>query len=111
LRRKALVRPIENLPIAQLPSPTQGQATGSNAAQRESKHLELVTREDAGIGDLLGGKARMLLCLLSLRFRERRPMGNLRGSADNTSRLLEEIPTSDAILADHKSSVDARRVD
>jgi hypothetical protein len=111
LRRKALVRPVENLPIAQLPATTKSQASGSHAAQRKSKHFELLPGEDAGIGDLLCSEARMLLCLLSLCLCERRPIGNLRGSADNAGGLLEEIPAPDAILAGHKSSVDARRVD
>src|ERR1700722_9768364 len=111
LRRKALVRSIENLPIAQLSTPAKSQASRSNAAQRESKHFELLPREDTGIGNLLCCEARMLLCLFSLRLCERRPMGNLRGSADNARGLLEEIPAPDAILAGHKSSVDARRVD
>src|ERR1700733_2475584 len=108
LRRKALVRPVENLPITQLSTPAQGQASRSNAAQRESKHFELLPREDPGIGDLLCCEARMLLCLLSLCLCERRPVGNLCGSADNARGLLEEIPATDAILAAHQSSVDSR---
>src|ERR1700723_895445 len=111
LRRKALVRPIENLPIAQLSTPAKSQASRSNAAQRESKHFELLPREDTGIGNLLCCEARMLLCLFSLRLCERRPMGNLRGSADNACRLLEKISPPNAILAAHQTSVVARSAD
>src|ERR1700722_11556573 len=109
LRRKALVRPIENLPIAQLSSPAQGQASRSNAAQRESKHFELLPREDPGIGNFLCCEARMLLCLLSLCLWKRRPVGNLRGSADNACSLLEKISPPYAILAAHKCSVVGNR--
>ena len=42
LRRKALVRPVENLPIAQLAAPSERQASSSDATQREGKHLELI---------------------------------------------------------------------
>jgi hypothetical protein len=85
--------------MAQLASPSQGQASGADAAQREGKHLELFAGEDARERDLF----RCFACVWrrSLRLRKRRPVGNLRSSADSARSLLEEIPTPYSILAGH----------
>jgi hypothetical protein len=102
-RSVAAIRPVEDLPVTQLPATTEPDRPRANAAERKGDLRELLSREDAGIRDSRprrDGSCRRSLrrigwglrCRGGLGLGQRRA-GHSRGCGDG-QRLLEEFASA-----------------